>query len=106
MRVFLITVAVAVAVLILVVWLPTVILRRRHLKRRGSSDAVVRCAAGHLFTTIWIPGVSFKAVRLGLRRYQHCPVGRHWAMVALVSDADLSDEDRAAAARVHDVRIP
>jgi hypothetical protein len=25
----------------------------------------VRCRRGHLFTAIWIPGISFKAVRLG-----------------------------------------
>jgi len=37
-------------------------------ERRGTvfhADTVVRCQAGHLFTTWWIPGVSVKAVRLG-----------------------------------------
>jgi len=37
-------------------------------QRRGTlfpADTVVRCRAGYLFTTWWIPGVSVKAVRLG-----------------------------------------
>jgi hypothetical protein len=38
-------------------------------------DAIVRCSKGHLFTTIWVPLASFKAVRLGSRRYQRCPGG-------------------------------
>jgi hypothetical protein len=42
-------------------------------------DVIVRCSQGHLFETIWIPLVSFKAVRLGTRRLQRCPIGHHWA---------------------------
>jgi len=34
-------------------------------------DRPVRCSAGHTFTTIWMPLGSFKAIRLGRRRYQH-----------------------------------
>jgi hypothetical protein len=41
-------------------------------------DTPVRCSAGHLFTTIWVPLGSLKAVRLGGTRYQYCPVGHHW----------------------------
>jgi hypothetical protein len=44
-------------------------------------DQPVRCSAGHVFTTIWIPLASLKSVRLSGQRFQHCPVGRHWATV-------------------------
>jgi len=69
-------------------------------------NTYVRCRQGHLFTTIWIPGVSLKALRLGWVRYQFCPVGRHWSIVTPVKGADLSDDKRAAALAAHDVRIP
>jgi len=55
---------------------------------------VVRCSAGHLFTTTWIPGASLTAIRLGAVRYQRCPVGRHWAIVRPVKDEDLTDDER------------
>jgi hypothetical protein len=38
-------------------------------------DVPVRCSAGHRFTAIWVPLASLKAVRLGWKRYQYCPVG-------------------------------
>src|SRR5690242_19029254 len=38
---------------------------------------LVRCRAGHLFTTIWLPGASMKSLRLGPWRVQRCPVGHH-----------------------------
>lgn len=69
-------------------------------------NTVVRCRQGHLFTTIWIPGASLKAIRLGWRRFQRCPVGKHWTLVAPVADAALSEQDREAAAAHRDVRIP
>jgi hypothetical protein len=70
-------------------------------------DTPVRCSAGHLFTTIWVPLGSLKAVRLGWKRYQYCPVGRHWAMVTRLDwDGSPSPEDLAQAALVHDARIP
>jgi hypothetical protein len=69
-------------------------------------EVPVRCSAGHLFTTIWIPLASLKSVRLGIRRYQRCPVGRHWAMVARLDRESASAEDLAAAAAVDDIRIP
>jgi hypothetical protein len=68
-------------------------------------DSPVRCSAGHLFTTIWIPGGSLKAVRLGNRRFQHCPVGHHWAKVERLDPDTASAEDLAAAAAVHDIHI-
>ena len=69
-----------------------------------SFDRPVRCAAGHLFTTIWVPLASFKAVRLGNRRYQHCPVGHHWTTVTPLDQATPEELQQAAA--VHDIRIP
>ena len=70
-------------------------------------DVPVRCSTGHLFTTIWVPLVSLKAARLGWKRYQYCPVGRHWATVTRLDwGAAPSDADLAEAALVHDIRIP
>jgi hypothetical protein len=69
-------------------------------------DVPVQCSAGHLFTTIWAPLVSIKAVRLGWERWQYCPVGHHWATVHRLDDGSASDQDLASAALVHDVRIP
>jgi hypothetical protein len=79
-------------------------------RRRGYSgvggNSIVRCSKGHLFTTIWVPGASFKSIRLGMARYQRCPIGRHWAIVRMVKVANLTDEERAFAAEHHDLRIP
>jgi hypothetical protein len=69
-------------------------------------DTIVRCSAGHLFTTKWIPGSSLKAVRLGYRRYQRCPVCAKWRIVAPVPDAELTEADRVAAAEHHTGRLP
>jgi hypothetical protein len=77
--------------------------------RRGSGGGgrtVVRCRDGHLYTTIWIPGVSFKSVRLGRYRWQYCPIGRHWAMVTPVRDDELTPRERELAAAHHDRRVP
>jgi hypothetical protein len=59
-----------------------------------------------VFSTVWIPGASVKALRLGLWRVQWCPVGRHLTVVVLLKDADLTDAERAFAAEHHDVRVP
>jgi hypothetical protein len=70
-------------------------------------DTPVRCSAGHLFTTIWIPLGSLKAVRLGGTRYEYCPVGHHWATVTrLDADPATTQAELDKAALVHDVRIP
>ena len=78
-------------------------------RRRGyhlGAHTVVRCRRGHLFTTVWIPGVSVKAIRLGWVRFQHCPVGRHWTLVTPVRGADLSPAQQERARATHDVRLP
>lgn len=95
-----------VVVVVIAVWLPTLWMRRRGMKSPGTSDVVVRCSQGHLFTTIWVPGVSLKSVRLGTVRFQHCPVGKHWSKVAPVPIDQLSDAQRIEAARVHDIHLP
>jgi hypothetical protein len=77
--------------------------------RRGYSfgkNSVVRCRQGHLFTTVWIPGASVKALRLGLWRIQWCPVGRHVDLVHPVRDADLTDAERTFALSHHDAPVP
>ena len=79
------------------------------LKLRGyrmAGDVVVRCRDGHLFTTIWVPGASLKSVRLGLWRFQRCPVGRHWSIVTPVKRAELTEDERRTASENRDIRIP
>jgi hypothetical protein len=78
-------------------------------RRRGyhfGRNTIVRCRQGHLFTTIWIPGVKLKAIDLGIARIQHCPVGGHWTLVTPVREADLTPEEREFAAAHRDVPIP
>jgi uncharacterized membrane protein len=78
-------------------------------RKRGymlGRHTIVRCRQGHLFTTMWIPGASLKALRLGPVRFQRCPVGRHWAFVVPVKTASLSEDQRREAEANRDVRIP
>ena len=82
----------------------TVIARR--LGYNLGANTVVRCRQGHLFTTIWIPGVKFKELDLVMARVQRCPVGNHWSLVVPVRDADLTEEERQFAREHHDVHIP
>ena len=67
---------------------------------------VVRCREGHLFTTIWIPGASAKALRLGPWRLQRCPVGPHWSIVTPVRASELSDDEARLASERRDTRVP
>jgi hypothetical protein len=78
-------------------------------RRRGSfigPDTVVRCRAGHLFTTIWIPGASVKSLRLGWWRFQRCPMGPHWSLVTPVVASELSDHQKDLASQNRDIRLP
>ena len=70
------------------------------------TNVAVRCRRGHLFSTVWIPGASIKALRFGYWRVQWCPVGRHVDLVRLVKDADLTEAERSFAAAHHDVPVP
>jgi hypothetical protein len=67
---------------------------------------VVRCRQGHLFRTLWIPGVSVKALRLGWWRFQRCPVGPHWSVVTPVRESELSQRELRAANRRRDTWAP
>jgi hypothetical protein len=89
-------------VFFLTLW--TLMLRKRGYNVGGVS--VVRCRRGHLFTTIWIPGLSVKSIRLGWYRFLYCPVGRHWTLVKPVRNADLSDDELRSAYEHRDVRLP
>jgi len=73
---------------------------------RLAGDVVVRCRSGHVYTTIWIPGISVKSLRLGWWRVQRCPVGEHWSLVTPVRESELSDGDRRLAREHRDIRIP
>lgn len=83
----------------------TIVARRRGYSGLGG-NTVVRCRQGHLFTTIWVPGASVKAIRLGWWRLQRCPVGEHWSVVSPVKVTALTDEERQLAAQRRDVRLP
>jgi len=82
----------------------TLVARRRGYNMGG--NVVVRCRQGHLFTTIWVPGLSIKSIRLGWARVQRCPVGPHWSLVTPVKESELSDEDLSWAHQHRDVRVP
>jgi hypothetical protein len=73
---------------------------------RLGGSVVVRCRAGHLSTTIWIPGGSLKSLRLGWWRVQRCPVGRHWSIVTPVRESELTEDERRMASAATDIRIP
>jgi hypothetical protein len=79
------------------------------MKLRGypiGGKLIVRCRQGHLFTTFWLPGVSFKALRLGWWRYQRCPVGRHWSLVTPVRESTLSESELQEARSWSDIPLP
>jgi hypothetical protein len=78
----------------------------RRLGYELGPSTIVRCRRGHLFTTIWIPGVNLKGLDLVVARVQRCPVGSHWSLVTPVRDRDLTDDERLVAGRHRDVRIP
>ena len=54
-------------------------------------NTVVRCRQGHMFTTIWIPGIKLKELDLVVARVQRCPVGKHWSLVVPVRAKDLTE---------------
>jgi hypothetical protein len=85
--------------------IPVTLLLRRSGYKLGN-DTIVRCRAGHLFTTIWVPLASFKAIRLGWWRFQRCPVGNHWTLVHPVKESELTEQERTEAHGARDVRIP
>jgi len=69
-------------------------------------NTIVRCRQGHLFTTVWIPGIKLKELDLVVARVQRCPVGKHWSLVVPVREQDLTETERQFALDHHDIRIP
>jgi hypothetical protein len=78
----------------------------RRLGYNLGTNTVVRCRQGHLFTTIWIPGIKLKELDLVVARVQRCPVGQHWSLVVPVRDKDLTEAEVQFARQHHDIRIP
>jgi hypothetical protein len=76
------------------------------LSGRPGGNIPVRCRDGHVFRTIWLPGVSVKSLRLGPWRVQRCPVGKHWTIVTPVRESALSRRERLSAHRRQDIRVP
>jgi hypothetical protein len=87
---------IAIVAVVLVIVVLNMVMRKKGYSIPGRT--VVRCSKGHLFTTVWIEGGSLKAVRLGpMMRFQHCPVGKHWAVIRPVKDSELTEEGRRLA---------
>jgi hypothetical protein len=78
----------------------------RRLGYNLGVNTIVRCRQGHLFSTVWIPGVKLKELDLVVARVQRCPVGQHWSLVVPVRNTDLTEEERQFALAHHDIRIP
>src|SRR5215475_14255946 len=73
----LVTVIVGLLLILAIIAIAAVMRGRRGSGGDGypaGGDVIVRCREGHLFTTIWIPFMSVKAIRFGPVRYQYCPV--------------------------------
>ncbi|GGF43477.1 hypothetical protein [Williamsia phyllosphaerae] len=67
---------------------------------------IVRCDSGAFYSTIWIPLVSFKAIRFGSARFQRCPVHRRWERAVQVDVAALTYDERRQAKSTVDIGIP
>jgi hypothetical protein len=94
-----------VGLLVIVVLVVVVGISARSAAEHGI-ERVMRCRAGHLFTSTVIPSASLTAIRLGRWRFQRCPVGRHWTLVTWVDPSTLSPEELASARAHHDVLVP
>lgn len=82
----------------------TIVARRRGYSGLGGRT-LVRCRSGHVFSTLWVPGISFKALRLGWYRGQYCPVGRHWTLVRPIKDESLSATESDLAHATRDIAL-
>jgi hypothetical protein len=78
----------------------------RRLGYNLGTNTLVRCRQGHVFTTVWIPGIKLKEIDLVVARIQRCPIGHHWTLVVPVREQDLSNEEIEFAREHHDVPIP
>lgn len=57
----------------------------------------MRCSGGAHYETKWVPGASFKAIRLAGKRFQKCPVHGRWEMTERVPDDLVTPEIRQEA---------
>lgn len=89
----------------LVVYAAGIVMARRRGYSGLGGRTVVRCRGGHVFSTLWVPGISFKAIRLGWYRLQYCPPGRHWALVKPIKEASLSASQLDAARATRDIAL-
>jgi|GEM_PF-514934 len=96
--------AILISVIVLFVFLGKLVSTTSDYVGPGGKT-FVRCKDGHLFITIWVPFVSFKAIRLGSVRFQYCPVGRHWTLVRPVKESDLSEREKEEASKYQDSDI-
>ena len=78
-----------------------------YLSRRNPErfDPVAECSQGHRYRSIWVPGGSLKSLRWFNRRFQWCPVGRHWSWTRRVDTGQLSPDEVRSATAVHDLRV-
>jgi hypothetical protein len=67
---------------------------------------IVRCSGGGLFQTLWVPGLSLKAARLGPFRIMRCPVHGRVEVVRVVNPADLTAKEQEAASRYPPGHVP
>ena len=84
----LIIVMVGVLIILAIIGVTAVMLGRRGSGGDGYSadrDVIVRCRDGHLFTTIWIPFMSLKAIRFGPVRFQYGFVNLKWPRFSSLS---------------------
>lgn len=78
----------------------------RLLGYKLGGNVIVRCRQGHVYSTIWIPGVKFKGLDLVVARFQRCPVGKHWSLVVPVREAGLTEGEVQFAREHHDLPVP
>jgi hypothetical protein len=91
------------------VGIASVVIEPLVMRLRGypiGGKLIVRCRRGHLFTTFWLPGISFKALRLGWWRYQRCPVGGHWSLITPMRPSQLTEAEREEARIRSDIPLP
>lgn len=66
---------------------------------------IVECEQGALFSTRWVPLISFKSARVGNRRFQRCPVHKRFEFVMRADESRLSNAERDSALEIRDTRI-
>jgi len=63
---------------------------------------IVHCSGGAYYESKWVPLASLKAIRLGNRRLQRCPVHHKWEVTVKVPDDLVTPEIREQAAQHRD----